>query len=232
MERLFSKASSRLGLLKRTMHFVKCPKQRKAFYLAIVRSQFEHCVQVWRPSSDSLNNKLERIQRRAVKWILSEQGHSYNDYEYLMRLRDLDLLPLKERFLTSDLLLFYDAYNDMSCVKLPSYVKHLSQNERGRLRPKIVPPQHYAGNESGLCLQEMRQSRNDCFSLKCEIEPKSPAFRSSFFFRTVQEWNRLPSEIKESVSKTLFREKLLEHIKTITFKDLNDHDNESIIMEL
>ena len=51
---LFNKASSRLGLLKRTMHFVKCPKQRRAFYLAIVRSQFEHCVQVWRPSSENL----------------------------------------------------------------------------------------------------------------------------------------------------------------------------------
>ena len=50
-------------------------------------------------------------------------------------------------------------------------------------------------------------------SLKCEIEPKSSAFRTSFFFRTVQEWNCLPSEIKGSPSKTVFREKLLEHVK-------------------
>ena len=62
-------------------------------------------------------------------------------------------------------------------------------------------------------------------SVKTEIEPKSTAFRSSFFFRTVQEWNCLPSEIKESPSKIVFREKLLVHIKMVTFKELNC-DNE------
>ena len=90
---LLSKA--RLGLLKRTINFIKCQKQRRAFYLAIVRSQFEHCVQVWRPSSEIQINKLERIQQRAVKLILSEEDHSYNNVEYLMRLRDLDFFLLE-----------------------------------------------------------------------------------------------------------------------------------------
>ena len=108
---LLIKARSRLGLLKRTIHFIKCQKQRRAFYLAIVRSQFEHCVQIWRPSSETQINKLERIQRRAVKWILSEEDHSYNDVEYLMRLRDLDLFPLRERFIISDLILFFDIFH-------------------------------------------------------------------------------------------------------------------------
>ena len=44
---LYSKASSRLGVLKRALHFVKCPKQKSVFYLAVARSIFEHCVQVW-----------------------------------------------------------------------------------------------------------------------------------------------------------------------------------------
>ena len=73
VEYLYSKASSRLGLLKRALHFVKCPKQKRVFYLAVARSLFEHCVQVWRPTSDTGISKLERIQKRAVKWILSEQ---------------------------------------------------------------------------------------------------------------------------------------------------------------
>ena len=217
VDALLNKASSRLGLLKRTMHFVKCQKQRRAFYLAVVRSQFEHCVQVWRPSSETQNKKLERIQRRAVKWILSEEGHSYNDMEYLMRLRDLDLLPLKERFITSDLLLFFDIYYDESCLKLPSYIKHLSQEHRRRLRPKIVPPQHLDSGKSQI-LNQMRQSRNDALSLKSEIEPNSSTFKASFFFRSVQEWNCLPSEIKELASKSTFKEKLLEYVKNETFK--------------
>ena len=92
MHTLYQKASSRLGLMKRTLHFIKDPKQKRAFYLALVRSIFEHCSTVWRPTTITSNDKVERIQRRAVKWILGEHDHHYNDIEYLSRLRDLDLL--------------------------------------------------------------------------------------------------------------------------------------------
>ena len=221
VEALLSKASSRLGLLKRTIHFIKCQKQKRAFYLAIVRSQFEHCVQVWRPSSETQINKLERIQRRAVKWILSEEGHSYNDVEYLMRLRDLDLFPLRERFIISDLILFFDIFNGQSCLELPSHIKHLSHEERTRLRPMIIPPNNLEGeNSEYLKLNRLRQSRNDSRSLKSEVNAKSPSFKVSFFYRTVQEWNCLPSEVKEITSKALFKERLVQYFKDEIFKNL------------
>ncbi len=143
--------------------------------------------------------------------------HSYNDLEYLMRLRDLDLLPMKVGFLSADLMLFYEVYNDLSCVKLPEYLKPFTLEERRRLRTIIKPPENFTGKES-LSLQKMRESRNDCNSLKSEIEAKSSTFKSSFFFRTVQEWNALPSEIKETPNKSAFRESLLDHIKQNTFK--------------
>ena len=220
VDALLSKASSRLGLLKRTIHFIRCQKQRRAFYLAIVRSQFEHCAQVWRPSSETQINKLERIQRRAVKWILSEEDHSYNDIEYLMRLRDLDLFPLRERFIISDLIVFFDIFRGQSCLELPSYIKYLSLEERSRLRPKIVPPQNINSVENSQHLNRLRQSRNDSQSLKSEINAKSNSFKASFFYRTLQNWNCLPSEVKEITSKNLFKEKLVEHFKKETFRCL------------
>ena len=220
VDALLSKASSRLGLLKRTIHFIRCQKQRRAFYLAIVRSQFEHCVQVWRTSSETQINKLERIQRRAVKWILSEEDHSYNDIEYLMRLRDLDLFPLRERFIISDLIVFFDIFRGQSCLELPSYIKYLSLEERSRLRPKIIPPQNINSVENSQHLNRLRQSRNDSQSLKSEINAKSSSFKASFFYRTLQNWNCLPSEVKEITSKNLFKEKLVEHFKKETFRCL------------
>ena len=188
--------------------------------LAVVRNQFEHCAEVWRPSSETSNNKLERIQRRAVKWILSEEGHSYNEFEYLMRLRDLNLLPLNRKFQLSDLLLFFDIYHGDSCLKLPEYVKHVSQDQRSRLRTKIVPPKDLDNNKAGI-LSQMRKSRIDSHSLRCEIDPRSASYKSSFFFRCVQEWNCLPSEIKELDLKPIFKEKLIEHIKNETFRALD-----------
>ena len=87
--------------------------------------------------------KLERIQRRAVKWILSEPDHHYNDIEYLARLRDLDLLPLRYRFMFSDLVLFHKIYNNDSCIKLPSYLQPFTDADRNRLRSNIRPPTYF-----------------------------------------------------------------------------------------
>ena len=70
---LCSKANSRLGLVKRTCHFVLSEKQRRVMYLAMVRSQFEHCSLIWRPSTKTMLNKIEAIQKKAVKWIYGEE---------------------------------------------------------------------------------------------------------------------------------------------------------------
>jgi hypothetical protein len=65
-------------------------------------------------------------------------------------------------------------------------------------------------------------------SLKCEIEPKSKAFKSNFFYCTVQEWNCLPSEVKEAATKPIFCEKLLEHVKHVVFKNLALENSDSL----
>ena len=48
---------------------------RRALYLTIVRSIFENCPYVWKPSSESAINKLESLQKRAIKWI--NHGENY-----------------------------------------------------------------------------------------------------------------------------------------------------------
>ena len=46
---LVSNASSKLGLLMRTCHFKSNKRQKRAFYLTIVRSIFEHGSIIWSP---------------------------------------------------------------------------------------------------------------------------------------------------------------------------------------
>ena len=53
---LCTKASSRLGVMKRTLHFVRDRKQKRAFYLSLVRSLFEHCSVAWRESNAKLSS--------------------------------------------------------------------------------------------------------------------------------------------------------------------------------
>ena len=87
---LVAKANSKLGLLKRTCHFTANRRQRRSFYLAIVRSIFEHSSSVWAPQSKSHIDKFAAIQKRAVKWILSEQFASYSDEVYIEKQKELD----------------------------------------------------------------------------------------------------------------------------------------------
>ena len=211
---LCTKASSRLGLMKRVLRFVKNRKQKRAFYLALVRSLFEHCSIIWTPTTSTMVNKVECIQRRAVKWILGEQDHHYNDLEYLNRLRDLDLLPMEYKFRYTDLIMFHQIYHDRSVVKLPYYLTAVTNSERSRLRSTIRQPQRFSEFESSGIpdLNQRRNNRFDRFSLKSSVEAKSRCFKGSFFYRTHTKWNDLPTELKEESDSGVFGVKLKQHL--------------------
>ena len=84
-----------LGLVKRTCEFVKNPVQKRLFYLSLGNIQFNNCSQIWRPQSIELCNNIERVQVRAVKWILSEVNKTYTSIEYFNKCKDINVLPLK-----------------------------------------------------------------------------------------------------------------------------------------
>ena len=164
----------------------------------------------------SINRKShEAIQRRAVKWILGEQDHHYNDIEYLSRLRDLDLMPMEFKFTyTADLILFHNIYYGQSVIKLPQYLVPITNDDRSRLRSNIRPPERFSQTESSGIpdLDARRKNRFDGLSLKCVIEAKTRPFKNSFFFRTQLVWNDLPTDLKEQSGSDVFRSNLKRHL--------------------
>ena len=205
--------NSKLGLLMRVCYFTKNIQQKRALYLAIVRSQLNHCCVVWRPTSEPKINKLESVQRRAVKWILNEQYHHYSDLEYTCRLRDLKLLPIKYFFILNDLIIFHKIYCvDSYCVSLPSYFRPFNDNDTGRLRSNVNPPDFFNSQRSTLDLSSMRAMSHDDKSLKCTLSSVSVTFRNSFFFRRHMLWNHLPLKIREEVLPSRFKALLQPHL--------------------
>ena len=71
-EIILTKANQKYGMLKRNFHFVQDMKRRRVLYLSLVRSQFEHCSQVWRPNCKTMFEKFEKFQAKCLKWILRE----------------------------------------------------------------------------------------------------------------------------------------------------------------
>ena len=126
LDDLISKANSRLGLLKRTCHFSNDKRQKRAFYLAMVRSIFEHCSQVWSPQYTTHILKCEIVQKRAIKWINGENFASYSNEKYYKELKNLNILPMKLKFIYNDLVLFYKVVNKLVPIEFPSYISVVS----------------------------------------------------------------------------------------------------------
>ena len=76
-----AKVYKQLGLIHRSFT-TNCVSAKKQLCISLVRSQLLYCPQIWRPC-------LERVQRRATKYILNDYTSSYR-----ARLLRLSMLPL------------------------------------------------------------------------------------------------------------------------------------------
>lgn len=121
---IIAKANKLLGLLKRTCPFLTDVSVRRSLYLALVKSQLCYATQVWSPAQFSLKSQLERVQRRATRWIL---GTRIGEMSYRDRLIKLNLLPLAYERELKDLVFLYKClnnYTDLNILNFVSFVSH------------------------------------------------------------------------------------------------------------
>ena len=196
-DKLVSKANSKLGLLMRTCHFTMDKKQKRTFYLTIVRSTFEHCSIIWHPKSPNQITKFEAIQKRAIKWIYGRKFDHYKDNEFFDKQKELDILPIKFKFFLNDLALFYKILNSLVSIKLPGHFIIL-QGDRVRC----------TRTTSAII------SQNDTTLMKCNIRPNCESFKNCFYYRTMVMWNRLPCNIRQTARISLFKSKLTKFLWT------------------
>ena len=189
---LLLKANQQFGLLKRTCNFVTDVRRRRVLYLTLVRSQFEHCSQIWRPYHETMILKFESFQKKCIKWILSEEEFSYSQVEvYIRKCKQVNILPLRQRFILNDLTFLYKIVNELVPIHLPDYLKFFDGTTR------------------------LRSTHLDHLSLVSTITPRRNSFKileKSFFYRTHILWNSIPLEIREINSSSLFRLRLESHL--------------------
>ena len=73
---------------------------------------------MWRPTTISLTNELESLQKRAIKWILSVKSIIYFHEQYISKFKSLDILSLSIEFDLNDLLSFHKVMNNLVPVPL------------------------------------------------------------------------------------------------------------------
>ena len=166
--------------------------ERRALYLSLVRSLLEHCSQVWRPISEPGIVKFEKVQKRAVKWILDEEELSYSHEQYHDKLKKLNIPTIRNKFSANDLVMLHKIIYGLSPLTLPSYISHFSPD---------------------MCTRNTRtQARRDVYQLVTTEYPRINAFESSYFYRTHLLWNDLPLSLRQNPDPLSFSTELKKHL--------------------
>ena len=122
-----------LYLIRRSFSTTLPIHLKKHLYLSLVRSHLTYCSQIWRPRHLKDILCLERIQRRATKYILSD---SHSDYK--SRLISLQLLPLMYWFDLQDVLFLVKCLKDESDnMDIHNYITFVSSSTRSSTCNKL-----------------------------------------------------------------------------------------------
>ena len=100
-----AKASRLLEYVRKNTRLVKSITIRRSAYFTLVKSHLGYATQVWTPQSIDLIRKLERVQRRATKYILDLPFIC--DQTYGDRLMNLNLLPISYWHEFLDMIFFF-----------------------------------------------------------------------------------------------------------------------------
>ena len=179
----------------RTCHFTMDKRQKRSFYLTIVRSIFEHCSVIWCPQDAKHLSKFEAIQKRAIKWINGERFHSYSEIMFYEKQKELKILPIRFKFLYNDLLLFYKIVNGLVPICLPDYIT-VAEAEQVRYTRRTAPIVDHV----------------DTSTFHSSIVATCDSFRNSFFYRTMIIWNNLPVSVRQSDLISSFKNSLVKFL--------------------
>ena len=184
--------------MKRTCSEINNTNTRRILYLSIVRSVFGYSNQVWSPQTINLITRMERVQRRATKFILKLPYLCHETYRE--RLISLNLLPLCYWHEYLDLVFFFKAINSLVYV---------SQD--------VLPqPQTQTRNT--------RSTSSDHITFrppKC----KTSTYQKSFFIRVTRSWNSLPASLRhQHTTLTQFKTLLLNYYMSALEKCYDEDD--------
>jgi hypothetical protein len=162
IKRVTGEAHKTLNFLQRNLY--GSPAEiRKQAYISLITPTIEYAAVCWDPYHQKEINSLERVQRKAARFISSNYRRRAS---VTTMLTHLDLPSLQLRRETARLTMLYKIHHQEVRVEVPS---------------------HYAQNNTASV--KTRNSRAEQYAI---ITPRTDAYKHSFFPRTIPEWNRLP----------------------------------------
>ena len=107
------RGQSKLAFLNRNLK--GCPKKlRDTAYISLIRPALEYSCSVWHPHKKSNRDKIEKVQRRAARFVLNNFRHKASVSEML---HDLRWKSLDGRRQDQRLVLYYKIINGLALVE-------------------------------------------------------------------------------------------------------------------
>ena len=173
-----NKCNRKLGFIKRNLR--GCPQRLKqTAYFSLVRSSAEYAGAIWDPiDTVCLQNQLQRVQHRAVRWVC---GYSPRDRVSVSELMDL--------------------------LKWPPLARRRKE-QRITLMYKIVHGEVAITPEDfSIAPARSRESHKHRHTL-LEHNQRTDTRKFSFVNATIRDWNNLPATVAEADSTPIFKGRL------------------------
>ena len=181
-----NKANKLLGFIRRSSRYIMKSSTRPTMYLALVRPHLGYATQVWAPQSIELMKSLERVQKRATKYILMLPFQS--EWSYQDRLIQCNLLPISYWHEMMDLVFLYKATNGFIDINR-----------------SILPTIRRSARVTRSC----HTSNATTYTTK---RCRTLTYQRSFLIRASRIWNSLPTYIRDnSLSLVSLKNKLFEY---------------------
>ena len=136
-DKIAAKANSKLGFLKRNIKTKDQGLKGKA-YKTIVRPTVEYCSTIWDPHTKQQAMTLEKVQRRAARWVT---GRHHNTSSVSNMLQKLGWRGLEQRRADSRLVMMYKIVHNF--VDIP-FGHFLTFNRNGvHIQPILARTQYY-----------------------------------------------------------------------------------------
>ena len=104
---------------------LKNPELRELTYKAIVRPQLEYAAPVWDPYIQEDIQRIEMVQRRAARWVLSDYSPYSSVSDMLGR---LGWRTLEQRRADSWLVMFYKIVHGLVAINSTPNICHTPQS--------------------------------------------------------------------------------------------------------
>ena len=184
-------ANFKLGEITRAFHY----RDKKTFlslYKQFVRPHLEYITPAWSPWLAGDIERLEKVQKRAVKQISGLNPGTYSD-----KLKELNLESLEDRRVRADMIATFKIMKNFNDVNPETWFKQVG-NDPTRVTRQSSHPMNL---EHRIARTEIR--------------------RNSFSVRVPIKWNNLPDYVKDSTKVSIFKKNYDKHMCRENIADIN-----------